>query len=53
VILAVEGPLEIVGHGYHWPDRPRSDARRGIRNAIAAELGNYVLRRAPSGGGAA
>jgi hypothetical protein len=51
--LGVEGPLEIVGHGYHWPHRPRSDTRRLIRNAVAAEFGNYVLRRPPSDGGAA
>ena len=49
-IFGVEGPLEIVGHGHRWPRPPRPDARY-IRNAIAAELGAYVLRRPPTDGG--
>jgi excisionase family DNA binding protein len=49
-IFGVEGPLEIVGHGHRWLHRSRSDARQ-ISNAVAAELGVYVLRRRPTDGG--
>jgi hypothetical protein len=49
-VLVVEVPLEIVGNGYRWPRPQRPDPRRLIRNAIAAELSDYVLRRARGDG---
>jgi hypothetical protein len=39
---SISGPIEVLGGRYSWC-RPTSAQARLIANAVAAELGNYVL----------
>jgi hypothetical protein len=48
---SISGPIEVLGGRYSWC-RPTSAQARLIANAVAAELGNYVLPSPSREGGA-